>query len=86
MFGELLLLLEDCLAAWVLFFQSTQAIISWLSPLMKQMCCMQKFYGLAGIVIYGHTSRHFVLITAHGSDLACRSFSIDLAFLASTVM
>ena len=23
-------------------------------------------------------------ITAHSSDLACRSFSIDLAFLAST--
>ena len=40
----------------------------------------------AGVVIGGHASRHFVLITAHGSDLACRSFSVDLAFLASTVM
>jgi hypothetical protein len=47
---------------------------------------MQKLYGLAGVVIYGHTSHHFVLITAHGSDLACRRFSVDLAFLASTVM
>ena len=82
--------LESCLyyckTAWVLFFQGTQAIISWLSLLMKQICCMQKLYGLAGVVIYGHTSHHFVLITAHGSDLACRSFSVDLAFLASTVM
>ena len=40
----------------------------------------------AGVVIYVHPSRHFVLITAHGSDLACRNFSVDLAFLSSTVM
>ena len=38
----------------------------------------------AGVVIYGHTSRHFVLITADGSDLACRSFHVDLAFPSST--
>ena len=40
----------------------------------------------AGFVIYGHTSRYFVLITADGSDLARRSFYVDLAFLSSTDM
>ena len=57
----------------------TQAVISCFTVLMDQIWHAWFFWLThAGVVIGRHTSSHFVLILSDGSDLACRSFYVDL--------
>ena len=75
-----------CWAAAAFRVASAVHRASWTSCGARGRRWVAAAFCVAGVVTYGHTSRHFVLITADGSDLVCRSFSVDLAFLSSTVM